>query len=181
MKYKSIFLLLIIPALLWACNPPEIERRIPSEFLGGERIVPENAFTGWIGLEQAIEQARAADKKILIDVYTDWCGYCKKMEAETYTRERVQNAINEHFYAVRINAESSQRVNYLGQSMSMSDFAMGLGVTGFPTTIFLTPEGEPLGFQPGFIDFNTFERLLVYVGTEAYERNISFDQFTLDQ
>lgn len=180
MKINFIFLFLTLPVLLLACNPPEIERRIPSEFLGGERIAPENAFTGWIGLEEAITSARASDKKILIDVYTDWCGYCKKMEAETYTRNRVQAAINEHFYAVRINAESSRKVNYLGQEMSMSEFAMGLGVTGFPTTIFLTHEGEPLGFQPGFIDFNTFERLLVYVGTEAYERNISFDQFTLD-
>ncbi|AXJ02070.1 Thioredoxin-related protein [Cyclonatronum proteinivorum] len=180
MKFKFIFLLLVIPALLLACSPPEVERRIPSEFLGGEKFVPENAFTNWLDLEEAIEKAQQADKKILIDVYTDWCGYCRRMDAETYTRDRVQTAINDHFYAVRINAESSERVNYLGQVMSMSDFAMSLGVTGFPTTIFLTNEGEPLGFQPGFIDFNTFERLLVYVGTEAYEQNISFDAFTLD-
>lgn len=174
--------LTLIPLLVFiiGCSAPEIERTIPSEFLGGERPVPENQFTNWISMEDAMASSSENNKKILVNVYTDWCGYCRQMDEEVYTTDRVQNALDEHYYAVRINAESSEQVTFNGQVMSMQDLAMGLGATGYPTTIFLTEEGEPLGFQPGFIDSGTFERLLVYVGIEAYEDNISFDQFKLD-
>ncbi len=179
--FKPIFtLLLALTFVVVSCSSPEIERRIPGEFLSGDNGTPENAFENWISLEDAIQKAGNEDKKILIDVYTDWCGYCKQMERETYTNDRVQSAIDEHFFAVKINAESSEKVNYNGQEISMQDFAMNLGVTGFPTTIFLEDNGEPLGFQPGFIDAETLEKLLLFVGTEAYNDNISFDEFSLD-
>ncbi|MCH8558985.1 MAG: thioredoxin fold domain-containing protein [Balneolia bacterium] len=177
---KSTFILVPLMAFMAACSAPEIERTIPSEFLGGERPAPENEFTGWVTMEEAIANGSENNKKILVNVYTDWCGYCRQMDEEVYTKDRVQSALDEHYYAVRINAESSEQVVFNGQSMSMQELAMGLGATGYPTTIFLTEEGEPLGFQPGFIDSGTFERLLVYVGIEAYEDNISFDQFRLD-
>jgi thioredoxin-related protein len=163
-----------------ACSAPEVPRNIPEEFLGGEAPEPENAFKDWISIEQAVSQASRENKKILVDVYTDWCGYCKKMKSETYTENRVQSAISENFYAVKINAESGEMINYGGEQISMQEFAMNLGVTSFPTTIFLTPDGEPLGFQPGFIDSETFERLLVYVGDDVYDQDVPFNEFTLD-
>lgn len=180
--FRSLVLFLMPLGMLFtaACSAPEVPRNIPEEFLGGEAPEPENAFKDWISIEQAVSQASRENKKILVDVYTDWCGYCKKMKAETYTENKVQSAIGDHFYAVKINAESPEMINYGGEQISMQEFAMNLGVTSFPTTIFLTPDGEPLGFQPGFIDSDTFERLLVYVGDDVYEKDIPFNEFTLD-
>lgn len=181
LNLPSLLLLLPLVALFTAaCSAPEVPRNIPQEFLGGEQPAPENAFTEWTSIEQAVSQASQENKKILVDVYTDWCGYCKKMKAETYTTNRVQTAIGDNFYAVKINAESGEMITYGGEQMSMQEFAMNLGVTSFPTTIFLTPSGEPLGFQPGFIDSETFERLLVYVGDDIYEQDIPFNEFKLD-
>ncbi len=178
LKSSSLYIFSLL--FLFSCSSPEIERTIPGEFLSGGDGKVENAFTNWISLEDALDKAENTDKKILIDVYTDWCGYCKQMERETYTQDGVQSAIDEYFYAVKINAESSDKVLYNGRQISMQEFAMNLGVTGFPTTVFLTDDGEPLGFQPGFQDSETFERLLVFVGTDAFEQNISFDEFRLD-
>lgn len=179
---SSLPLLLLSVALLFAasCSAPEVPRNIPEEFLDGEGSTPENAFAEWVSIEDAVVQANQENKKILVDVYTDWCGYCRKMEAETYTQDKVQAAITDNFYAVKINAESSERIQYGGDEISMQEFAMNLGVTSYPTTVFLMPDGEPLGFQPGFIDSETFERLLVYVGDEVYEQDIPFNEFTLD-
>ncbi|MCH8569576.1 MAG: thioredoxin fold domain-containing protein, partial [Balneolales bacterium] len=173
----SFILIIALPLLTMACESPEINRTVPQEFLAGAEI---DTYQGWTSLENAVLMARENDKKIIIDVYTDWCGYCRRMEAETYAADRVKKALDEHFFAVRLNAESSERVRFNGEVMTKQELAMALGVTGYPTTIFLDTDGEPLGFQPGFIDRNTFERLLVYVGTEAYERNIPFDSFTID-
>lgn len=175
MKQSVLILFFIfLPAVLSGCEPNsnQMQNRMPS-FAFVEHEMPS------ISLEEALQKAAQDDKKILIDVYTDWCSYCRKMTNETYPDLKVQRALEEYFHYVRLDAESNQRVTFQGRTFSMRELAIQLGATGFPTTVFLASNGDPIGMQPGFIDARMFERLLVYVATEAYT-NTSFDAFTID-
>lgn len=127
-------------------------------------------------LDRAIEIASQSGKKVLIDVYADWCPYCEKMHNEVYTETGVINAVNEYFYLVKINIESAEVVRYLGREMTESEFASMLNSSSLPTTFFMDSEGDLLGMQPGLMPADVFEDLLHYVGSDAYEAS-SFEEF----
>lgn len=127
-------------------------------------------------LDKALESAKESGKKVLIDVYAEWCPYCEKMHTEVYTETDVIEAVNEHFYLVKINIESQNEVNYLGNRMTESEFAKMLKSSSLPTTFFMNSSGELLGMQPGLLPADVFEDLLTFVGTDSFE-SISFDEY----
>ncbi|HKL16143.1 MAG TPA: thioredoxin fold domain-containing protein [Balneolaceae bacterium] len=127
-------------------------------------------------LDNALESAKENGKKVLIDVYAEWCPYCAKMHSEVYTETDVITAVNEHFYLVKINIESQNEVNYLGNRMTESDFAKMLKSSSLPTTFFMNSEGELLGMQPGLLPADVFEDLLTFVGTDSFE-SLSFEEY----
>ena len=66
--------------------------------------------------DRMIELNKTNPKPILIDVYTDWCGFCKKMDKETYANNVIANYINEHFYAIKLNGEGKEDIKYKGHT-----------------------------------------------------------------
>ncbi len=119
-------------------------------------------------LEEALELAQSTDKKVLIDVYAEWCPYCERMHKNVYTDPEVAEAIEDYYYLVMINIESSDEVNYLGNEMSEREFSQQLNSESLPTTFFMNSSGELLGKQPGLLPADTFYNLLNFVGSDAY-------------
>ncbi len=68
----------------------------------------------WLDFETAIERNKKNPKFIFVDVYTEWCGWCKKMDASTFLNPEVMAYMNEHFYAVKMDAESKEPIAYNG-------------------------------------------------------------------
>ncbi len=66
----------------------------------------------WLSFQEMVVLHKAKPKKVLIDVYTDWCGYCKKMDADTYTNQEIIKYLNENYYVVKLNAEMKDTVLY---------------------------------------------------------------------
>jgi thioredoxin-related protein len=127
-------------------------------------------------LESALLSAKESGKKVLIDVYAEWCPYCEKMHTEVYTETDVIEAVNEHFYLVKINIESQNEVNFLGNRMTESEFAKMLKSSSLPTTYFMNSSGELLGMQPGLLPADVFEDLLTFVGSDSYQ-SLSFEEY----
>jgi thioredoxin-related protein len=98
------------------------------------------------------------------------------MAAETYPTENVKKTVEDYFYTVRLNAESEREIIFNGQSLTERELAAAFGVSSFPTTVFVDTDGEPLGFQPGFMDAAIFKDLIAYVGSNKYKSQ-SFDEF----
>ncbi len=64
--------------------------------------------------QDSIRSGKLAPKKIFIDVYTSWCGWCKKMDATTFKNPFVVKYMNKHFYPVKLNAEMKDTIVYDG-------------------------------------------------------------------
>ena len=190
---------LLLPALAFlmvACGNDAANRTQPIESKAVESMSPREAqLLGldyqvteqgtqpvvWAGprtysMPEAQRLASETGKKVLIDVYTVWCGFCRKMAAETYPSQLVKNVVDDHFYVVRLNAESDKKIIFNGEEFTEAELAGAFGVSSFPTTIFINTNGEPLGLQPGFMDASMFSSLIGFVGSDAF-RSESYEDY----
>jgi len=76
----------------------------------------DNSAIHWYTLEEALAANEAKPKKIFIDMYTDWCGWCKVMDQKTFTNADVITKLNADYYPVKFNAEQEAPVNFNGRS-----------------------------------------------------------------
>ena len=76
----------------------------------------QEAKINWMTLEEAVAAQQDQPRKIMMDVYTQWCGPCKMMMSRTFTSKQVIAYINENYYAVKFDAESPNPVQFKGQT-----------------------------------------------------------------
>jgi len=131
----------------------------------------------WRDWDRGLAEAHASGRPVLVDVYTDWCGWCRRMKADVYTRAEIREYLADHFVAVELNAEASNPARYEGRSFTSRSLAARFGVSGYPTTIFLRPNGEHLVNVPGYVDSGRFLTLLRYIGEGHMDRGVSFREF----
>ena len=115
---------------------------------------------------------------MIVDVYTDWCGWCKRMDRDTYARAEVSDYLNRHFVMVRLNAESNERVSYGGRELTARSLAGGFQVTGYPTTIFLRASGEHMVNVPGYLPPDKFMKLVRFIGDGAMDRGVKWEEYS---
>ena len=139
----------------------------------------------WVSLDYALKNAAKNEKIILIDFYTDWCGWCKVMDKKTYTDLPIIQYMNQKFYAVKFDAEGKDTVSYKGREYSFvsdlrcNQFAYKIlnGNMGYPTTVFMNASGDVLTPVPGYLDAPTLESLLKYYGERNHEKGVKYDDF----
>lgn len=140
-------------------------------------IHPDKEKINWITIQQLDELYSKNPKPILLDVYTDWCGWCKEMDRTTYKNDKVAKYINEHYYAVRLNAESSdslffnnKKYGYNAQykSNELAEYFL-FGRMEFPTTVFLpTIDARPAPLA-GYLKPKEIEAPLKYFAEDAHK------------
>ena len=134
----------------------------------------------WYTVQEAEKLAAKTPKPIFIDTYTDWCGWCKKMDNETVTNDVIVNLLNEKFYPVKFDAEGNESVTFLGQTFvndgkagKAHQLAVALlqGQLSYPTVVFLTQKDGKFGVTPvpGFKQPKDMELLLSFFADKAYE------------
>lgn len=132
----------------------------------------------WRGWNAGLAAAASSKKPVIADVYTDWCGWCKRMDRDVYARADVSEYLNAHFVMVRLNAESDERVNYAGRVLTGRTLAGGFQVTGYPTTIFLRPNGEHMVNVPGYVPAEKFLKLVRFIGDGHMDRGESWEEYS---
>ncbi|HOC31103.1 MAG TPA: thioredoxin family protein [Armatimonadota bacterium] len=99
-------------------------------------------------IENALTQGQRLDKPVMVDVYTDWCTWCKKLDRDVYTRPDVAAALND-FVAVKVNPETDPEARAFAEKMK---------VEGYPTILFLNAKGEEVHRIGGYVDGSEFIR-----------------------
>ncbi len=117
----------------------------------------------WSTYDEA-QRAGNESRKFFIYFYTDQCGYCRLLEAKTFTDETVVDYINSNYTPVRVNAGRDFKV------------ASRFGIQGVPDLRFLTSEGEGIARWPGYIESARLLILLQYIATDSY-KNMNFNDF----
>lgn len=132
----------------------------------------------WLSLAELEAAHQAAPKKVIIDIYTDWCGWCKRMDKATFQDSAVAAYVNEHFYAVKLNAETkdslrfgNQIYTYVAQGRrGYNELAAALsqGKLSYPTVAYLNEKLELIQPLPGYMGPEDFLPVIHYFGEDAY-------------
>jgi len=141
---------------------------------------PSNTKLEWKDWNEGYELAKKSKKIMLIDAYTDWCGWCKKMDAATFAEPQIVSLINEYFYPVKLDAQSMDELVFKGKTYknrneganSYHDLAMELLLErrSFPTIVFMDEQLQYIQAIVGYKTASEFETIASYFGHNNYKR-----------
>lgn len=137
----------------------------------------------WVTIDEAQQLIKKEPRKIMIDMYTKWCGPCKMLDRNTFGNADVANYINENYYAVKFNAEGDSTVNFNGKTFTnpnydpakanrrnaQHEFARYLSVSAYPTVIFLDEELNLIAPISGYLKPKQIEIYLKLFHSNAYK------------
>ena len=148
----------------------------------------ESPKINWMTFEQAVEASKKVPRKIFIDVYTDWCGWCKRMDATTFSHPEIVTYMNEKYYAVKLDAEMKDTVVFKDHTFvnpnpagkrSSHQLAVSLleGKMSYPTTVYLDENVNLLtSALPGYLTPAALEPILKFYGGD-HHKTISWEDF----
>lgn len=139
----------------------------------------------WVSVNELEELQKKEPRKVLIDVYTKWCGPCKMMMNSTFKDPKVVNYINENYYAVKFNAEGNEVVNFKGYEFkndgfqenkpgrnSTHDFTLAVapvqGRIAYPTVVYMDEDLNIIFPLQGMMRSPQMMPLLAYINEGKY-------------
>lgn len=129
----------------------------------------------WMTWQEASELSKVTPKKIFVDVYTDWCGWCKKMDATTFQDPKVVQFLNENFYAVKLNAEMKDEILFNDHLFKW----VNAGRNGVHTLAYSLLEGKMS--YPSFVTLNeSFDRIAIMPGYKQPEQLLTELRFAAE-
>ncbi len=141
----------------------------------------------WVSITEAIALAKKEPKKIIVDVYADWCGWCKKMDKTTFQHPDVAEYINEKYYAVKFDSETKESITVGNETFrykkdsrgGVHELALSLleGQINLPSVVVLDHELSKLTIIPGFMEPKEMDMALRYFGDGYYDKNIKWGVF----
>ena len=134
----------------------------------------------WMTWEEAMTASAEAPRKIMVDVYTDWCGWCKRMDKATFQNPRIARYVNANYYAVKLDAEQREDLEYQGKTYEYvkrggrgyHELAALItrGKLSFPTVVFLDEQQQPIQAIGGYQDAPAFEQIITYFGGDNHKK-----------
>ncbi len=135
----------------------------------------------WYTWEEAVAANEKEKRKVFVDIYTDWCGWCKRMDRTTFNDPRVAEYLNKYFYPVKLNAEQKGDIKFGGyifkykelQRRGYHELAAALldNKLSYPTTVFLTEDLKVDQRLPGYLDASKMLAVLTYLAEEKEKSN----------
>ena len=140
----------------------------------------------WMTFEEAVERMKTEKRKIFIDVYTDWCGWCKVMDKNTFAEATIAKLLNDKFYPVKFDAEQTADVVFNGTTFKFIPYgnkgvhqlaaALLNNQLSYPNFVFLdenfhiVPIYSGMTSVPGYKKPEEFHIFLSFVSDESYKK-----------
>ena len=140
----------------------------------------------WMSIEEVEEAIAKEPRKVLIDVYTDWCGWCKRMDATTFREKELVNYLNENYYCVKLDGEDKSVLNYRGHEFRFVNtgrrgyneltYELLRGKMSYPSLVILDKSLEVLQRFKGYRSSKELLPIITYLGDDVY-KNTSWDDY----
>lgn len=141
----------------------------------------------WLNINQAIAKNEKEPRKILIDIYADWCGWCKRLDKQTFGHPDIAAYVNENYYAVKLNAEERETIEVFDEKYKYkkngrsgaNELAIELmeGQMSLPSVVILDEEFAKLTIIPGFMPPKDMDAALQYFGEGYFDKGIKWGIF----
>lgn len=132
----------------------------------------------WLSIEEAQKKMEVEPRPVLIDVYTDWCGWCKRMDKVTFQHPGIAEYVNQFYYAVKMDGEEKDSLEFRGQKFGyvrqgrrgyhMLPASLLQGKLSYPTVVFLDKELNLIQPVPGYQDPQSFEKIITFFAEADY-------------
>lgn len=111
--------------------------------------------------DQVLMQAKKENKTIFVDCYATWCGPCKAMDKEVYSKDQIGNFVNSRFISVKVQMDST---NNDSDDIRMlfpiaKKFQTEYSITALPSFLFFSPDGQPLHKAIGYKNEDEFLKM----------------------
>ncbi len=135
----------------------------------------------WYTWEEAVALNKTKPKKIFVDVYTDWCGWCKRMDKGAFMDPQVVAYMSEHFYPVKLNAEQKADIQFNGETFKYVDNGNGRGIhtlayslldgqLSYPSVVYITEKYERIMISAGYKEVPDLMKELRFAAEEQYNK-----------
>ena len=138
----------------------------------------QKAQVKWYTIQEAEKLVQKSPRPLLVDTYTDWCGWCKRLDSETFTNPVIAEMLNTEFYPVKFNAEGRDPVTFQGTTFVNDGksgpshqlaVAMLRGQMSYPNLVFFNEKIQLITNVPGYKTPAELEVILQYMADRAYE------------
>ncbi|MCK4907741.1 MAG: DUF255 domain-containing protein [Spirochaetes bacterium] len=162
-KINILLIVLVLAVNMFACSKKSV---------GSAKTLVK-----WISYDSAVQKAKTSKKHLIVDLYTDWCSWCKVLDKKVYSNKKIVKVMDKLFHPVKINAESDSVVAKIqGMDLTGRQLTQMFKVTGFPSTAFLDPDGKLIGVVPGYIPPEKFIQLIKFIGGSHY-KTMKFQEY----
>ncbi len=181
---KTIIKLSVL-LLLFSCNKSSTKNTAAEKTTTIQPVVTETTpeedkdQIKWMSYDEAVKHSKKKPRKIFVDVYTDWCGWCKKMDQTTLKDPKITAYMNKKYYSVKLNAESDKIISFQGKAMTERELAGKVfKISGYPSTVYLESDEKIIQPVPGYMDVPTLDKILHYIGEDHY-KTTTWEQFQM--
>ena len=125
----------------------------------------------WYDYEAGWKKAKAENKHMFVDFTATWCGWCKKLERDTFSQKPVIDALNNDFVPVKVWEHSQDTLDIDGYKIATKDLIKKeFRVRGYPALWFVrADDGVRIGPAGGYVDAQRFLQVLDIVKNYRYD------------
>ena len=150
-----------------------------TSYLVEEKAPQTEVKVNWLTFEEALEKSKIEKRKIFIDVYTDWCGWCKVMDKKTFSEANIASYLNENYYPVKLDGEQKEDITFRNHTFKFvpngrrgyHELAAWLlqGKLSYPTVVFLDEDFNLIQPLPGYREPKDFHPILTFFGEDQHK------------
>ena len=134
----------------------------------------------WYTWEEAVELQKKEPRKLMVDIYTDWCHWCKVMDKKTFEKQEIADYLNANFYPIKLDAEQKEDIVWNNNKFEYRQagrrgvhtlaYSLLDGKMSYPSIVFLNEKMERIMISAGFKKAPDFKKELTYVEEEHYNK-----------